>query len=163
MKDWTRRAATRAVTLVAITAAATVVVGQHRAESTAVVLASSTKHTFTVTGGVKGLAPGVARPLNLSITNPDTSPLRVDGVTVSLGSSSTKTCSATRNFTILQLNSQAYPLTIPAKSTRTLSQLGVTSSRWPQVRMYDLLTNQDGCKHAVIGLKYIGVGRGGTK
>lgn len=116
---------------------------------------------FVISGNLTGsLAPGSsAGQLNLSLSNPNNQAISIGNLTVSVvGTSAGKACDAT-NFGVVQY-SGAYPLNLGALQTITLTQLGVATKALPQVRMIDLPSNQDGCKHVTVNLSYAGTGEG---
>ncbi len=108
---------------------------------------------FDITGDVVALAPGVNRPLNLTIKNPFNFPIRVTDVSIGIQSSTNRpTCSPSAN--LLVDHGLLVPVNVPANSTRTLQQLGVDPASWPLVAMLDLATPQDSCKGAVFPVRY---------
>jgi hypothetical protein len=119
---------------------------------------------FTISGNVGGLlAPGVSRPVDLSLTNPNKKQLSVTNVTVTVhavtrAASAVGPCS-TADYAVTQY-SGPYPLTVPGSGTASLSTLGVASSALPKVTMLNTATNQDGCKGATLALAYSGSGQG---
>jgi hypothetical protein len=119
---------------------------------------------FTIGGPLApltALAPGVTAPLNLAVTNPNGGELRVTNLTASLVATSAAGCPVAANYQVTQFTG-GYPLTVPARSTRTLQQLGVPSALWPRLTMLDLPTNQNACRGATITLRYSGAGNGGV-
>jgi hypothetical protein len=136
--------------------------GSTTASTVAQLTVSAAAHdnrAFTITGTLdRSLAPGVTGFLDLSITNPNNQPISITNLTVSLTGTSKPGC-ATSNFSVAQL-SGAYPFTVPANSTRTLSQLGIAQSVRPRVTMIDLPVNQDVCKTTGLTLGYSGTGQG---
>lgn len=106
---------------------------------------------FTISGTFTApLAPGSpAEPLDLSITNPYSFTMKVMSVSVALDSTSKAGCVVGDNYRVSQYTGAAF--TVPANSTKTLGQLGVTPL--PKVWMLDLPTNQDVCQGA--GVKFI--------
>lgn len=132
--------------VLSVTKAATVSTGHGRA--------------LTIAGAVdRALSPGVTGYLDLALANPDNHPLRVTKLAVAITGTSRSGCTASANFSTVQF-SGSYPLSLPAKSTRTLSQLGVPRSQWPRLTMIDLPTNQDSCKNTALTLGYTGTGIG---
>jgi hypothetical protein len=105
------------------------------------------------------LAPGVSGAIDVAITNPNNQPLNVTNLTVTVTGTSKPACS-TSNFSVTQF-SGSYPITVPANSTRTLSQLGIAQAQRPKVTMLNLPVNQDVCKTAGITLGLSGSGSGG--
>jgi hypothetical protein len=113
--------------------------------------------------GVRGnvrppLRPGVARPVNLVLTNPYGVRMRVTRVRVTLSvrpRAGTRGCSARRDFSVRQLARRVYPLVIPRRSRRSLSALRVKARYMPQIAMRDLpRVNQDACKGARLRMRY---------
>jgi hypothetical protein len=120
---------------------------------------------FTVSANLTGLLPAQPKPLNLALTNPNSTALSVGSLTVSVQSVSAPHATATLpctagDFSVTQF-SGAYPLAVPASATLRLSDLGIPSSQWPQVLIIDRPSNQDGCKGATVTLAYSGTATGG--
>jgi hypothetical protein len=116
---------------------------------------------FVISGDLSGaLAPGSpSSPLDLTMTNPNNQQIAVAGLTVTvLGTSAGSSCDAS-NFGVVQYGG-AYPLQLGARQTVSLTQLGVTATALPHVRMIDKPSNQDGCKHVTVHLSYTGTGQG---
>lgn len=129
--------------------------------------ASGSGVPFTISGNLPGtLAPGrPPLPLNLTLHNPNTTSLSVTNLTVTLSritqSSSApagSTCGAI-DYALMQY-SGAYPLTVAAGQTATLSALGASDNWLPHLGMIDRPVSQDGCKGAVLTLTYSGSGQG---
>jgi hypothetical protein len=127
----------------------------------------TTGKDFAISGNLSGLlAPGISRPLDLTLTNPNKKPISVTNLTVAL-SSITRTPAAVAHslpcgpadYRITQYGG-TYPLTVPGNASRALSGLAVPQSIWPQVTLLDTATNQDGCKGATVKLAYSGAGSG---
>jgi len=114
---------------------------------------------FTISGApATSLAPGVTAPINLSLYNPNNQPLQVTGLTVAVATTNKAGCGVD-NYSVRQF-SGTYPV-VPANSTKTLSQLGLTNSNsWPALTMIDKPSNQDACKNATVQLSYTGTGTG---
>jgi hypothetical protein len=120
---------------------------------------------FSISGDVSGLlAPGVSRPLNLTLTNPNNQAVAISNLTVTVQNVS-KAAQAPNgpctgaDYAVTQY-SGPYPLSVPANGSASLSTLSVAQSKWPQVRMVDTASNQDGCKGATVTLAYSGSGQG---
>lgn len=119
---------------------------------------------FTISGNVSGLlAPGVSRPLDLALTNPNNKPVSVTNLTVTVQAvvravSAVGPC-GTADYAVTQY-SGPYPLTVPGSGTASLSTLGVAPSALPKLTMLNTATNQDGCKGATLTLAYSGSGQG---
>jgi uncharacterized membrane protein len=112
--------------------------------------------TFGIAGNLgTTLYPGTQAPLDLSLTNPNSFDLKVNNLTVSVRETTSKAgCSGSQNFTVTQF-SGTYPLTIHPGTT-SLSSLVPDNSKWPQIQMLNLATNQDACKGATLSLDYTG-------
>jgi len=116
---------------------------------------------FTVNGSIVGdLSPGSEREVNLSFTNPNDASISVTAVTIVIDETTTKggqpnpACSGSVNLVVTQgFNG---PVVVPAGTTATLSELGVSQSLWPRIQMPDLNTNQDACKDTSFALSYTG-------
>jgi len=117
--------------------------------------------SFTVNGSVtKVLYPGATATVDLVLTNPNLLAIKVTSVTMTVAAATTKAgapnpaCNGATNLTVTrQLGAE---LTIPGRATRTLTQLGVPESQWPQVTMPNLAVNQDACKATAFTLNYSG-------
>jgi hypothetical protein len=115
--------------------------------------------SFSVSGSPIGtLAPGVSLPIDLRLSNPQSAPLSIDNLTVTVNSTSIAAC-APKNFTVTQFRGR-YPLSIPAGAVTSLSAMGVLRSNWPVLTMRNLDTNQDACKKVSVYLRYSGSGSG---
>jgi len=128
---------------------------------------STTGSPFTISGNVTGLlSPGRSLPLDLTLANPNKKSLSVTNLTVTVQSitrtqyavSHSLPCTSA-DYAVTQY-SGPYPLTVPGSGSASLSSLGVASSAWPQIKMLDTTTNQDGCKSATLTLAYSGSGQG---
>ncbi|MEV6416804.1 hypothetical protein [Kribbella sp. NPDC051718] len=122
---------------------------------------------FTISGSPSGaLAPGVSRPLNLTLTNPNNKPLSITNLTVTVQTvtrtayaiAHSQPCTAA-DYAVVQY-SGSYPLTVPANGSTSLSSLGVSTSAQPKVSMLNTALNQDGCKGVTLTLAYSGSGQG---
>jgi hypothetical protein len=116
---------------------------------------------FTLGGDLSNsLHPGLTSPLNVRITNPGKQDLAVAGITVTVRSSTTRSgqpnpaCDGTTNLVVSWQYSGPVPLKVPAGRSRTLADLGVPTSAWPQLTMPNLPVNQDACKSTTCSLSY---------
>lgn len=113
---------------------------------------------FSISGSIADpLMPGVSEPLDLAITNPNQAPLDVASPTVLLDAVGAPQATGSlpcgpSDFSVVQYSGP--PLTIPASSTRSLSDLGIPAMLWPQVSLVDRPANQDGCQGATLNLSY---------
>ena len=122
---------------------------------------------FSIGGNAPNLFyPGTSEPLNLVITNPFNFDIKVLTVTVTVEPVPAKdgvpdpACPATTN--LLVTRPLVSTLTVPARSTKSLSDLGVPQAQWPVLTMPDLSTNQDACEGATFTLRYSGSATMGT-
>jgi hypothetical protein len=128
---------------------------------------STSGSPFTISGNLSGaLAPGISRPLDLTLSNPNKKPMSVTNLTVTVQSVGRTSFAVAHNlpctaadYAVTQY-SGTYPLTVPGSGSASLSSLGVASSAQPKVAMLNTATNQDGCKSATLTLAYSGSGQG---
>jgi hypothetical protein len=122
-----------------------------------------TRSGFGISGDAEGLLfPGVTRPLNLVVTNPYSNAHGIDigEITISVANATVRdgqpnpACDGPTNVTVTP--GSAWPVNVPRNSTRSLEQLGVAESAWPQVTMVNLPTNQDACKNTTFTFIYSG-------
>jgi hypothetical protein len=116
---------------------------------------------FTVGGNLATpLYPGISQRLNLTFTNPSSSPVRIPSggipardITIT---SQAPGC-ASSNFAVTQ--GLASAITIPAgqHSPVSLSALRVPQGDWPVIEMIETGTNQDACQGAKLTLTYSGI------
>lgn len=135
--------------------------GALTASSAAYLTVSAAEHKpFGISGVLdRPLSPGATGYVNLALRNPNDQALRVTNLVVSITGRGNSACVVRGNFTTAQYGGD-YPLSIPANSTRTLSQLGVAQSAWPAITMNDSASNQDICKSTSLALSYTGSGIG---
>jgi hypothetical protein len=114
---------------------------------------------FTIAGNVTAkLYPGTSQPVNVIITNPNPAPITIaaNGITITLTTSQSGCASS--NFAVT--HGPAVSVTVPANSTMSLSQLGVSTPSWPVIAMIDTHTNQDHCQGAPLTITYTGSATG---
>jgi large repetitive protein len=115
---------------------------------------------FTISGspltGVLLYPGGPSVPVNLVFTNPNGTPITVQSAAVTVTGTSAGGCDAGDFSVTKQLS--ATPI-VPASSTKSLQDLGVPQSDWPQLQMADN-GNQDGCQNAAVNLGYTGTATG---
>jgi hypothetical protein len=119
-------------------------------------VSSTTGLPFTVSGNLAGLlAPGLSGALNLTVSNPNSDPILVTQLTVTVASGSTKPgCDGPTNLQIVQSNASAVnPLAIPAHGSAAVPSGAVSA---PQVQMKNLPVSQDACKGATFTFAYGG-------
>jgi hypothetical protein len=115
------------------------------------------KPTFMISGILSSLlAPGATVAMDLSLTNPNRVKLTVtkltaylDGISGGLGNCTPK------DFKIHQYSGD-YAFTLAASATRSLGDLKIGLTQWPQLSMINLPVNQDGCKNATVAIRFSG-------
>lgn len=121
--------------------------------------------TFTLGGEVtEVIAPGVFVPLDLEISNPNSHALAISGVVVTVSAVNAPNATTQLPCTVKDFDvkpaAKGASIVVAAKSTTTLSRLGVPSTSWPQVGMVlDPKRNQNGCKGAALTLTYTAQGQ----
>lgn len=119
-----------------------------------------TSTLFTVSGtATEPISPGVDTPLNLRLTNPHEVPMSVTAIGVKVQKVSAPNANyahpcAVGDFTVGQAAS-GIKITVAARTTSTLSSLGLPRATWPTVGMLDRPANQDGCKGSSLTLGYV--------
>jgi hypothetical protein len=112
---------------------------------------------FTIAGDAPiALLPGTTSSIDLRFANPNAVAITVKSVTVTVTTSGV-TCAASAFALVRGLHG---PVAVPARTTATLSQLGVPPADWPSLGMLDTGTDQDGCQHAQLTLHYQGEATG---
>lgn len=120
-----------------------------------VTLTIAKKQVFLISGNAATLLyPGVSSVFDLTLTNPNSFPIRVGPLSVSVEEhTSNPGCSGTGNFTTAGL---VGTVDVPGNTTATLTQLGVTNANLPRVTFDNNPVNQDVCKNAQIAFQYSG-------
>lgn len=120
--------------------------------------------SFRIAGdAVRPLSPGRAAAIDVRFTNPRGSRLRVTVLRVRVravrapNADRSHPCGR-RDFSVRQAR-LGPRVVVPARSSRSLGDLGLRRWRWPHVRMINRPVNQDGCKGATLTLSYRGTGR----
>jgi len=110
---------------------------------------------FTITGDAVGsLYPGAAATaLAVKLSNPNSVPIYVTGMTATLESSGLPNGCAPSNFTIAQASIPAAGVEVPANGSVTLPTEGATA---PSIQMIETGTNQDACEAATLTIGYSG-------
>jgi hypothetical protein len=116
---------------------------------------------FTIAGALPNLlTPGTGEPLDLTLTNLESTDLVIANLNVRVASvsgpqrSSTHTCDP-EDFSVEQFSGTP-GFTLPAGSSADLGELGFEPSEWPTVSMLNRPVNQDGCKGASLSLSFTG-------
>ena len=133
--------------------------GSGLTRSTTITLTVEEKKPFEISGNAApSLVPGAEVPLDLVLTNPSNFTLKVTELEAAVDpQTSSPACDGGDNFSVDPIPAWRYPISLPGNSTRTLSQLGVSTGDMPTVVMNDLLAvNQDGCKGVTIYFNYSG-------
>jgi hypothetical protein len=116
---------------------------------------------FTIAGVLPDrLTPGSGGPLNLTLTNLESSDLLITSLDVGVATVSGPQADPTHScdpadFAVAQFSGTP-GFTLPASSSADLDELGFEPSEWPQVSMLNLSVNQDGCKEAALSLSFSG-------
>ena len=105
---------------------------------------------FAIEGDVTGLVPGMWLEIPIRITNPNDDPITVTSLTVSVSGSAA--CGGA-NF---ETRPSAVPFVVPGNATDYL----VPQSKRPHIRLANLATNQDSCKHQTVELHFDGSANG---
>ncbi len=106
------------------------------------------------------LVPGVARPIHVVVTNAFAGPVDVTAITATVTAVAPVdggACS-TADFTTMPATLST-PLRIPADTSATLLALGLPRGSWPAAMLVDRAVNQDGCKGALVALRFDVQGR----
>jgi hypothetical protein len=109
---------------------------------------------FTISGGVRGLEPGLTLPVTMTLTNPNSTKIYVTHLALSMSADSTPSgCSRDANFTLTQSDATSNnPITVPANGKVTLA----SAPRAPQISFLNLSTSQDVCKGKSFALTFSG-------
>jgi hypothetical protein len=140
--------------------------GARRAIAPLNLVINSTQPTnFTIAGNLPSqLRPGYSLAADLALTNPGSTEIAITALRLSLAAftaprATTAYPCSLDDFSVTQF-SGSYGFTIPAGSTRRLSELGVPAAQWPHVAMLNRPLNQNGCKGATVAFAYGGSARG---
>jgi len=109
---------------------------------------------FEISGAVDGLAPGITKPILLTLRNPNADAIRVTSIVVEISEDSTPPgCSSASNIALRQAMgiTEDDPVVVPARTTVVL-----TASRAPTITFRDQPWNQDVCKAKSFDLTYSG-------
>jgi hypothetical protein len=131
--------------------------------STSIALTVEEKRPFGISGNAsQPFSPGATVPLDLTLDNPNPFTLEVAELVVSVEHQTTKAgCDGLENYSAEQIPASRYPISLPARSTRTLSSLGVAVADRPAVTMNNLINvDQSACQGATVYFDYSG---GATK
>jgi hypothetical protein len=113
---------------------------------------------ITISGKVQApLSPGVSAPIAIRIDNPNRKTVAMQRVRVRIASISAPHADATHPCTRLDFRIHQMPrlaLHVPAGRVTDLAGLGLPAASWPTLAMRDLPHNQDGCKGAMLTLRF---------
>jgi len=111
------------------------------------------------------LAPGVSSPVDVRLTNPYRSAMRVHRITVRVARIHAPASDTGRRCTLADFAvtpfTAARGFVVPRHSTRSLRALRVPTRDWPHVAMRNRSVNQDGCKGATLTLGFTAAAIGG--
>ncbi|MCU1588667.1 MAG: putative internalin [Frankiales bacterium] len=116
--------------------------------------------SFVISGGVSDLVLGVWQVLPLHIPNPNSVPMYVTALTVTVSADSSPAgCLSGANIELQQSDiSATHRVTVPANGSVDLPAQGVSA---PQIRLQDLPTKQDFCKSRSFALTYTATANSG--
>lgn len=110
---------------------------------------TSTAVTLTTVNPVAGLYPGIAaQPVDFTITNPGTAPVRVATVSFTVTGSTPAGC-LSPNFALTQ-PTLATPVDVAGGATVTVAW----ATSGAAIAMLNLPTNQDVCKNVTVNLSF---------
>jgi hypothetical protein len=104
---------------------------------------------------VSGLAPDASAAFEVSVTNPNSVALVISALTAVIGEVRAAGACGAADFTLRQY-SGGYGFVVGAHRTATLGQLGIAAPLWPQITMVNRNVNQDGCRNAVVTIRFTG-------
>ena len=115
--------------------------------------------SFVISGSpTEPMSPGVQVPLDLRLQNSNKTSMSVTDVEVIVRevdapNSTDQLPCLVDDFTVAQVPDDL-DLTLPPEATSSLSELSLTSTKWPHVGMRNTSVNQDGCKGATLTLDF---------
>jgi hypothetical protein len=116
---------------------------------------------FTVGGNLtRPLYPGASQRLDLTFTNPNSSPITIPrgGISASdITITSNAPGCASSNFAVTQGLASTVTVRADQLTATSLSTLGVPKADWPVIEMIETNTNQDACQGARLTLTYSGI------
>jgi hypothetical protein len=121
--------------------------------------------TFSVGGDLaSSLYPGTSSPLDMTFTNPGSSPITIDTADLTSSNISITTNQPGCGSSNFQATGLGADVTIPADQFEpiSLSNLNVPQADWPVISMIDTNTNQDACEGASLTLTYSGIEASGS-
>ena len=112
-----------------------------------------------VTGAAQGqLRPGTSVPVALTFQNPNKHKVQMKRVRVKITGLTAPHADAAHpctmaDFAVRQMPRQTL-FRVPARQTTDLAALGLPMEAWPRLSMLNRPLNQDGCKGAVLKLRF---------
>jgi len=111
-----------------------------------------------ITGNVQvPLSPGVVSPVTIRINNPNPRTVSMQRVRVNIAGISAPNADAAHRCTRVDFEIHQMPrlaLRVPAGRVTDLAGLGLPVASWPTLAMRNLPSNQDGCKGAIVTLRF---------
>jgi hypothetical protein len=110
------------------------------------------------------LYPGTSEPLDMTFTNPSSSPITIGSADLTGSNISISTSQAGCGSSNFHATGLGTKVTIPAHqfTPTSLSALNVPQADWPVITMIDTNTNQDACEGATLTLTYSGIEASGS-
>jgi hypothetical protein len=124
---------------------------------------ASSAQPFTIEGNAtEPISPGVRAPLDLKLTNPHGVPMSVTDLSVTVEKVSAPNADDAHPCALSDFAadgvSSSRKIAVAARSTSTLSNLGIPRADQPHVGMLNRPVNQDGCKGASLTLAFTASG-----
>jgi hypothetical protein len=109
---------------------------------------------YTISGNAAStVVPGRSTGIDLSFDNPNGVDVVVSAGTIHVAiRSPRRACPAASNFQVV--HTLTVLVSIPARTKKTLSELGVTPRDWPRIKMLTTPFTQDGCAGMTYSLRY---------
>jgi hypothetical protein len=126
------------------------IAGKRASSPTSYIWKVSDDH-FRIIGDVCCLSPGTWRPIDVTVTNPNSYKISVTGVTSAV-SASPAGCDASSNIAFKQSPiSSSHAMSVSPKSSATIAL-----ADQPQIQLINLPVNQDACQSKVFTLEWTG-------
>lgn len=115
---------------------------------------------FSVTGTLPdGLRPGRTLPLDVTVDNPNPTPIRLSKLSVmitDLDAGRATRCPVDPNLVVTPFTGDYSEFVVPARGRSSLAGLGFPPAAWPQITLLDTGTNRTGCLGAVPRFMFTG-------
>jgi hypothetical protein len=105
------------------------------------------------------LAPQASVPLELWFTNPNSVDFVVTDLTAEISGVHAPGACGPADFEVSQF-SGGYGFVVSGLRRTSLSQLGIATAQWPHLTMMNRPVNQDGCRNALVTLRFTGKAAG---